>query len=66
MELLFPVLSTIIFLPALGAMLAFLIASEELVKRMALITSALTFADLADPLFHVRFIHSSHAVLRTL
>jgi NADH-quinone oxidoreductase subunit M len=43
MELLFPVLSTIIFLPSLGAMLAFLIASEELVKRMALITSALTF-----------------------
>ena len=37
------VLSTIIFLPSLGAMLAFLIASEELVKRMALITSALTF-----------------------
>ena len=43
MELLFPVLSTIIFLPSLGAMLAFLIASEELVKRMALITSTLTF-----------------------
>jgi NADH-quinone oxidoreductase subunit M len=43
MELLVPVLSTIIFLPSLGAMLAFLIASEELVKRMALITSALTF-----------------------
>ena len=35
MELLFPVLSTIIFLPSLGAMLAFLIASEDLVKRMA-------------------------------
>jgi NADH-quinone oxidoreductase subunit M len=43
MELLFPVLSMVIFLPALGAVLAFLIASEELVKRMALITSTLTF-----------------------
>lgn len=51
MELLFPVLSTIIFLPALGAMLAFLIASEELVKRMALITSALTFAISLIPFF---------------
>jgi NADH-quinone oxidoreductase subunit M len=43
MEPLFPLLSMIIFLPSLGAVLAFLIASEELVKRMALITSALTF-----------------------
>ena len=43
MELLFPMLSTIIFLPSLGAMLAFLVASEELVKRMALLTSTLTF-----------------------
>jgi NADH-quinone oxidoreductase subunit M len=39
----FPLLSTIIFLPSLGAILAFLISSEELVKRMALLTSALTF-----------------------
>ena len=51
MELLFPVLSTIIFLPALGAMLAFLIASEELVKRMALITSTLTFLISLIPFF---------------
>jgi NADH-quinone oxidoreductase subunit M len=43
MDLQFPVLSAIIFLPSLGAMLAFLIASEDLVKRMALITSVLTF-----------------------
>ena len=43
MEPLFPLLSTIIFLPSLGAILAFLITSEELVKRMALVTSALTF-----------------------
>ena len=51
MELLFPVLSTIIFLPAFGAMLAFLIASEELVKRMALITSTLTFLISLIPFF---------------
>ena len=51
MELLFPVLSTIIFLPSLGAMLAFLIASEELVKRMALITSTLTFLISLIPFF---------------
>jgi NADH-quinone oxidoreductase subunit M len=51
MELLFPVLSTIIFLPALGAMLAFLIASEDLVKRMALITSTLTFLISLIPFF---------------
>jgi NADH-quinone oxidoreductase subunit M len=43
MEPLFPLLSTLIFLPSLGAVLAFLIASEELVKRMALVTSLLTF-----------------------
>jgi NADH-quinone oxidoreductase subunit M len=51
MDLLFPVLSTIIFLPALGAMLAFFIASEELVKRMALIVSGLTFAISLIPFF---------------
>jgi NADH-quinone oxidoreductase subunit M len=51
MELLFPVLSTMIFLPALGAMLAFLIASEELVKRMALITSTITFLISLIPFF---------------
>jgi NADH-quinone oxidoreductase subunit M len=51
MELLFPLLSTIIFLPSLGAGLAFLIASEELVKRMALITSALTFLISLIPFF---------------
>jgi NADH-quinone oxidoreductase subunit M len=51
MELPFPVLSTVIFLPALGAMLAFLIASEELVRRMALITSALTFLISLIPFF---------------
>jgi NADH-quinone oxidoreductase subunit M len=43
MEALFPLLSTIIFLPSLGAILGFLISSEELVKRMALVTSVLTF-----------------------
>jgi NADH-quinone oxidoreductase subunit M len=43
MESPFPVLSTVIFLPSLGALLAFLITSEELVKRMALLISALTF-----------------------
>jgi NADH-quinone oxidoreductase subunit M len=43
MESPFPLLSTIIFLPSLGAVLAFLIASEELVKRMALVTTTLTF-----------------------
>jgi NADH-quinone oxidoreductase subunit M len=51
MELLFPVLSTIIFLPSLGAMLAFLIASEDLVKRMALIISTLTFLISLVPFF---------------
>ncbi len=43
MEAVFPLLSTIIFLPSLGAILGILIASEDLVKRMALITSTLTF-----------------------
>ena len=43
MESLFPLLSTIIFLPALAALLAFLIGSEDLVKRMALLTTTLTF-----------------------
>jgi NADH-quinone oxidoreductase subunit M len=43
MELPIPILSTIIFLPSLGALLAFLIVSEELVKRMALIISVITF-----------------------
>ncbi len=43
MESLFPLLSMIIFLPALGALLAFLIGSEDLVKRMALLTATLTF-----------------------
>jgi NADH-quinone oxidoreductase subunit M len=43
MEPLLPLLSAIIFLPSLGAVLAFLITSEDLVKRMALLTSALTF-----------------------
>ncbi|HSF29711.1 MAG TPA: NADH-quinone oxidoreductase subunit M, partial [Candidatus Tectomicrobia bacterium] len=47
----FPLLSTIIFLPSLGAMLAFLITSEELVKRMALLTSALTFLISLLPFF---------------
>jgi NADH-quinone oxidoreductase subunit M len=51
MEPLFPLLSTIIFLPSLGALLAFLIASEELVKRMALITSILTFFVSLIPFF---------------
>ncbi|MGH8067938.1 MAG: NADH-quinone oxidoreductase subunit M [Candidatus Entotheonellia bacterium] len=51
MEPLFPLLSTIIFLPSLGAMLAFLIASEELVKRMALLTSTLTFLMALIPFF---------------
>jgi NADH-quinone oxidoreductase subunit M len=51
MELPLPVLSTIIFLPALGAILAFLIASEDLVKRVALITSALTFLISLIPFF---------------
>jgi NADH-quinone oxidoreductase subunit M len=51
MELPLPVLSTIIFLPALGAILALLIASEELVKRVALITSALTFLISLVPFF---------------
>lgn len=43
MEPLFPLLSTIIVLPSLGALLAFPITSEELVKRMALVTTTLTF-----------------------
>jgi NADH-quinone oxidoreductase subunit M len=43
METTFPVLSAVIFLPSLGAVLGFLIASEELVKRMALVTTTLTF-----------------------
>jgi NADH-quinone oxidoreductase subunit M len=43
MQLSFPLLSAIIFLPSLAAVLAFLIASEDLVKRMALLTSTLTF-----------------------
>jgi NADH-quinone oxidoreductase subunit M len=43
MEPLFPLLSAIILLPSLGAVLAFLITSEDLVKRMALLTAALTF-----------------------
>jgi NADH-quinone oxidoreductase subunit M len=43
MESPFPILSAIIFLPSLGAVLALLIASEELVKRMALLTSGLAF-----------------------
>jgi NADH-quinone oxidoreductase subunit M len=47
----FPLLSTIIFLPALGAVLAFLITSEELVKRMALLTSALSFLMSLLPFF---------------
>jgi NADH-quinone oxidoreductase subunit M len=51
MEPLFPLLSAIIFLPSLGAVLAFLITSEELVKRMALLTSALTFLMSLIPFF---------------
>jgi NADH-quinone oxidoreductase subunit M len=51
MEPLFPLLSTIIFLPSLGAILAFLITSEELVKRMALLTSTLTFLMSLIPFF---------------
>jgi NADH-quinone oxidoreductase subunit M len=51
MQPLLPLLSTIIFLPSLGAILAFLIASEELVKRMALMTSALTFLISLIPFF---------------
>jgi NADH-quinone oxidoreductase subunit M len=43
MEIPFPLLSAVIFLPSLGAILGFLIASEELVKRMALVTTTLTF-----------------------
>jgi NADH-quinone oxidoreductase subunit M len=39
----FPLISTVIFLPAFGAVLGVLITSEELVKRMALIISGLTF-----------------------
>jgi NADH-quinone oxidoreductase subunit M len=48
---LFPLLSTIIFLPSLGAVLAFFIPSEELVKRMALLTSVLTFLMSLIPFF---------------
>jgi NADH-quinone oxidoreductase subunit M len=51
MEPLYPLLSAIIFLPALGALLAVLITSEELVKRMALVTSALTFLMSLIPFF---------------
>ena len=51
MEPLFPLLSTIIFLPSLGALLAFLISSEELVKRMALLTTTLTFLVSLIPFF---------------
>jgi NADH-quinone oxidoreductase subunit M len=51
MEPLFPLLSTIIFLPSLGALLAFLISSEELVKRMALLTTTLTFLISLIPFF---------------
>jgi len=47
----FPFLSAMIFLPALGAMLGFLIASDELVKRMALVTSLLTFLASLIPFF---------------
>jgi NADH-quinone oxidoreductase subunit M len=43
MEAPFPLISTLIFLPALGAVLGFLITGEELVKRMALVISILTF-----------------------
>jgi NADH-quinone oxidoreductase subunit M len=43
MEVPFPLLSTLIFLPTLGAALGFLITSEELVKRTALVISGLTF-----------------------
>ena len=43
METPVPLLSVIIFLPSLGAILGFLIASEELVKRMALVITTLTF-----------------------
>jgi NADH-quinone oxidoreductase subunit M len=51
LEPIFPLLSTIIFLPSLGAILAFLITSEELVKRMALLTSTLTFLISLIPFF---------------
>jgi NADH-quinone oxidoreductase subunit M len=51
MEPLFPLLSAIIFLPSLGAVLAFLINSEALVRRMALLTSALTFLISLIPFF---------------
>jgi NADH-quinone oxidoreductase subunit M len=39
----FPLLSTIIFLPSLAALLGFFIGSDELVKRMALLVTTLTF-----------------------
>jgi NADH-quinone oxidoreductase subunit M len=51
MESVFPLLSTIIFLPSLAALLAFLISSEELVKRMALLTTTLTFLISLIPFF---------------
>ncbi|MBI3329589.1 MAG: NADH-quinone oxidoreductase subunit M [Nitrospinae bacterium] len=51
MESPFPLLSTLIFLPSLGAVLGFLLTSEELVKRMALVTSALTFLCSLIPFF---------------
>jgi NADH-quinone oxidoreductase subunit M len=51
METPFPLLSTIIFLPALGAILSFLIASEEMVKRTALVASLLTFLCSLIPFF---------------
>jgi NADH-quinone oxidoreductase subunit M len=51
LEPVFPLVSTIIFLPSLGAILAFLITSEELVKRMALLTSTLTFLISLIPFF---------------
>jgi NADH-quinone oxidoreductase subunit M len=43
MEIPLPLLSVIIFLPSLGAVLGFLIASEELVKRLGLVITTLTF-----------------------
>jgi NADH-quinone oxidoreductase subunit M len=39
----FPLISTLIFLPTFGAVLGVLITSEELVKRMALVITGLTF-----------------------
>jgi NADH-quinone oxidoreductase subunit M len=43
MDLGLPVLSVVIFLPSLGALLGVLITSEELVKRLALVITILTF-----------------------